>query len=315
MAADLDLRQLRAFAAVCDTGSVSSAARKAHLTQPALSRRISELESALGVMLFDRAGGRLRLTNEGESLLKHSREVLAGADSLVTHAEALGKGHGRVLWVGTSSMTLESVIAPVLDHYLPAHKNIEVRLVEGGGPALLEKVERGELHLAVTVPLNPRLQTRQLFSMRTLAVIPAGIAKRGKTVRLEDLIDQPLLMLRRGFVHRNAFDATCELMQIQPDIVYESAIPQTLLALARIGFGVAVLPSVQHVDEAGLKAQVIVCQGYSMGSWMAVNWDPRRFVPDYMQRFIEALVEQARIHSPDRRYHLTPPLLSRHVMP
>lgn len=135
---------------------------------------------------------------------------------------------------GSPSEASRSSTCLLLLGYLPVHKNIEVRLVEGGGPALLEKVERGELHLAVTVPLNPGLQTRQLFSMRTLAVTPASrIANRGETVRLEDLIDQPLLMLRRGFVHRNVFDAACELMQIQPNIVYESAIPQTLLALAR----------------------------------------------------------------------------------
>ena len=82
MAVDPDLRQLRAFAAVHDTGSVSAAARKVSLTQPALSRRISELESALGVRLFDRAGGRLRLTSEGESLLRHSRNVFAEVESL-----------------------------------------------------------------------------------------------------------------------------------------------------------------------------------------------------------------------------------------
>ena len=313
--ADLDLSQLRAFIAVHDTGSVSGAARKVHITQPALSRRINELESTLGVRLFDRTGGRLRLTREGESLLRHSRNVLAEAESFVTHAEALSEGRGRTLAVGTAPMTMESVIAPVLDRYLREHEGIEVRLVEGGAPALLDKVEKGELHLTLSVPLSSTLEQRQLFPLRTIAVSSAAsrIPARAKTVRLEDLIGEPLLMLPRGYVHRNAFEAACELIQTRPNIVFESTVPETLLALARIGYGVAVVPSAQPVRDAGLRTHVIVYQGHSMGSWIAVNWDTRRFVPDYMQDFIEALIEQARKHSPDRKYRSAPPVLSQRV--
>jgi DNA-binding transcriptional LysR family regulator len=313
MAFDPDLRQLRAFAAVHDTGSVSAAARKVHLTQPALSRRISELEAALGVRLFDRTGGRLRLTSEGESLLMHSRNVLAEAESFVTRAETLRQGRGRTLAIGTAPMTMESVITPVLERYLRDHAEIDVRIVEGGAPALLDKVQKGELHLSLSVPLSPALEHRPLFPLRTLAVSSAAstIASRARTVRLEDLVAEPLLMLPRSFVHRNALEAACELMQTQPNIVFESAVPETLLALARIGYGVAVVPSAQPIRDASLRTHVIVYQGHSMGSWMAVNWDPRRFVPDYMQSFIDALVDQAAKHSPDRKYRSTPPVLSR----
>ena len=312
MASDPDLRQLRAFVAVHDTGSVSAAARKVHLTQPALSRRISELESALGVRLFDRTGGRLRLTSEGESLLMHSRNVLAEAESFVTRAETLSEGRGRTLAVGTAPMTMESVIAPVLHRYLRGHEGIEVRLVEGGAPALLDKVEKGELHLSLSVPLKPTLEHRPLFPLRTLAVSSAAfrIPARARTVRLEDLVAEPLLVLPTGFVHRSALEAACELIQARPNIVFESPVPETLLALARIGYGVAVIPSAQPVRGERLRTHVIVYQGRSMGSWMAVNWDARRFVPDYMQDFIQALTDQARKHSPDRKYRSTPPVLS-----
>ena len=315
MASDPDLRQLRAFAAVHDTGSISAAARKLHLTQPALSRRISELESVLGVRLFDRTGGRLRLTSKGESLLVQSRNVLAEVGSFVTRAETLRKGRGGMLAVGTAPMTMESIVAPALHRFRREHEDIDVRLVEGGAPALLDKVEKGELHLTLSVPLSPALEQRQLFPLRTLAVSSAAsrIPAHAKTVRLEDLVAEPLLMLPRGFVHRNSFDAACDLIQTRPNIVFESAVPETLLALARIDFGVAVVPSAQPVRDESLRTHVIVYQGHSMGSWIAVNWDRRRFVPDYMQDFIEALADQARRYSPDRKYRSTPPILSRPI--
>jgi DNA-binding transcriptional LysR family regulator len=313
MASDLDLRQLRTFVAVHDSGSVSGAARKVHLTQPALSRRISELESALGVRLFDRTGHRLRLTSEGESLLRHSREVLAEAESFATRAEALRKGRGRTLAVGSAPMTMECVIAPVLHRYRREHEEIEVRLVEGGAPILLDKVLKGELHLTLSVPLTSALEYRELFPLRTIAVSSAasGIPARARTVRLEDLLAEPLLMLPRSFVHRKTFEAACELLQVQPNVVFESAVPETLLALARIGYGVAVVPCAQPVRDRSLRTHVIVYRGHSMGSWIAVNWDPRRFIPDYMRDFIEDLVNQARKHSPDRKYSSTPPVLGR----
>jgi LysR family transcriptional regulator, transcription activator of glutamate synthase operon len=312
MTFDPDLRQLRAFAAVHDTGSVSAAARKVHLTQPALSRRISELESSLGIRLFDRTAGRLRLTSEGESLLMHSRKVLAEAESFVTRAETLREGRGRTLAVGTAPMTMQSVIAPVMRRYLREHDGVDIRLVEGGAPALLDKVEKGELQVALSVPLKPTLEHRPLFPLRTLAVSSAAsrIPARAKTVRLEDLVAEPLLMLPRGFVHRNALEAACELMQIRPNIVFESTVPDTLLTLARIGYGIAIIPSAQPVRDESLRTHVVVYEGHSMGSWMGVNWDPRRFVPDYMQDFIEGLAEHVRKHSPDRKYRSTPPVLS-----
>lgn len=312
MASDPDLRQLRAFAAVHDTGSVSGAARKVHLTQPALSRRISELESALGVRLFERSRGRLLLTSEGESLLAHSRNVLAEAESFVTHAEALREGRGRTLAIGTAPMTMERVIAPVLQRYLREHDGIEIRLVEGGAPALVDKVRKGELHLSLSVALDPSLEHRPLFQLRTLAVSSAasGLPARGRTVRLEDVVAKPILTLPRGFVHRNALDAACELMQAPPNIVFESAVPETLLALARIGYGIAIVPSAQPVRDPSLRTHVIVYQGHSMGSWMAVNWDARRYVPDYMQDFIDGLVAHTTKDSPDRKYRSTPPVLS-----
>jgi hypothetical protein len=60
------------------------------------------------------------------------------------------------------------------------------------------------------------------------------------------------------------------------------------------------------VRDKDLRTHVIVYQGHSMGSWIAVNWDGRRYVPDYMQDFIQALVDQTREDSPDRKYRSTP---------
>jgi LysR family transcriptional regulator, cyn operon transcriptional activator len=309
MGHDINLRQLRAFVKACEIGNVSKAAKLLHLTQPALSRQIQQLEAHLEIRLFDRSDRRIRLTSEGQELLARSRDLLAGSESLIARAETLRRGHSGVLRVGASSMTLESFIAPVIARYRRLQPEIEVRLLEEGGFRLLDGVERGDLHLAVTVPLNPRLASQPLFPMRTLAVRAASnAAARGKTVRLEDLAKESLLVLRKGFVHRQVFDATCEAAHLRPRIQFESTIPQTLIALARINFGIAVLPSVQPFNNLRLRVQPIVHRGYSMGSWMAVSWDTRRFLPSYGKAFIEELVAEARRNFPGQSYEFAPPV-------
>jgi len=85
----MNIRQLRAFAAIVDTGGFIRAADRVHLSQPALSRQIYALETELGVPLFDRSGHRVRLTAEGEDLLGHCRRVLTEIDSLGLRARTL----------------------------------------------------------------------------------------------------------------------------------------------------------------------------------------------------------------------------------
>ena len=78
----MDLRHLRYFIAVADAGGVSRAANRLNISQPAISRQIRDLETELGISLFDRRGGRLVLTAEGEDLLSRSRELSRSAESL-----------------------------------------------------------------------------------------------------------------------------------------------------------------------------------------------------------------------------------------
>src|SRR6266480_4331624 len=82
---------LRTFVAIVDAGGVHRAAARLHLSQPAVSRQIQQLESDLGVALFDRIGRRLQLTSEGDDLLRRSRRLLAEADSFTERADALKK--------------------------------------------------------------------------------------------------------------------------------------------------------------------------------------------------------------------------------
>src|SRR5215831_8172836 len=87
----MELRQLRYFVAVAETGNISRAAQKIFLTQPALSRQIKALEQEIGQSLLERQAHSIRLTPAGETLLQEARELLKHADGVVERVRATGR--------------------------------------------------------------------------------------------------------------------------------------------------------------------------------------------------------------------------------
>src|SRR5215207_4775513 len=110
-ASPMNLRFLRTFVAIADSGGFARAANRLNLTQSAASRQIHALEIELGVRLFDRIGRSTKLTSEGEDLLVRSRRLLSEAEALGERARALTSGQTGVLRIGAAPQILENLLA------------------------------------------------------------------------------------------------------------------------------------------------------------------------------------------------------------
>jgi LysR family transcriptional regulator, cyn operon transcriptional activator len=309
----MELRHLRYFVSVAEAASVSKAASRINVSQPALSRQIRDLETELGVRLFDRVGRRIRLTAEGEDLLERSRDVLARAASLGERAGALSGGAVGTLRVGATPQTMQSVVAGFLTRYRRSRPGVQVHLTEAGGVRLLDLVGRGELHLTVCGILpGERLAYRLLFPFRVLAVAAAGTRlRRRSTIDIRELAGEPLLLLSRDFGTRQLFDAACRIAQFRPRVVLESAAPDSLITLAGTGHGIAVVPSTVHFVSRKIRAAPIVQDGKSLGWWAAVAWDSRRSLPRYSEAFIEGLAAYTRHRFPGKQFERVAPAVPR----
>ena len=304
---DVDLRLLRAFVLVAERGGFSAAAAALHITQPALSRRIVELESALGLRLFERTSRRVALTQSGEDLLARCRDLLTGGEALRERARALAQGKAGILRVGCAPMTMESVVAPALGAYRKRCPDVEVQLREQGGEHAQQAVLRGQLHAAVASPTEPRLETRRLFPWRLLAVVPQGHPlARGRTVEIQKLAKESVLTLPAGFGTRALFDAGCETIGLRPAIGMEVAASQSLVAAARAGHGVAVVPSVLTFNKRAVKALPLLVRGKSLGRWMVVAWNPEPAPPAYLVEFAGVLAQSLEGDYPGREYDFAP---------
>ena len=308
----MELRHLRYFAAVAEAGGVSKAAARLRITQPALGRQVRDLERELGVPLFDRIGRRVQLTAEGEDLLRRCRTLLTDAESLVERSRALASGTTGVLRVGATPQTLESLLVPFMPRFRRSHPGVDVHFVEDGGPRLFGHIERGAIHLALTAAGDARFAGRHLFPAVAMAVMPRGhpLAKR-RRVDVAALEAVPLLLLRRDFGTRQWFDAACQARRLRPSVVLESAAPQTLVALAAIGYGVAVVPSNVRIAGRGLHLAPVMDGAAVIGGWLTASWHPRRFLPRFGEAFVDELARFSRHSYPGRTVvRRAPPLAS-----
>src|SRR5260370_40686732 len=145
----MELHQLRYFCAVVRAGSFTRAAEQERVAQPSLSQQIRKLETELGVPLFERLGRVTRLTPFGEALLGEATTILrhvAGAESAIA---ALQDGVRGKIRVGAIPTILPFFLAPRLGEFRDLHPEIEIVLTEDMTPGLVERLQSGDLDLAL----------------------------------------------------------------------------------------------------------------------------------------------------------------------
>jgi LysR family cyn operon transcriptional activator len=297
----MNLRHLRAFAKIVDVGGFARAAPALHLSQPALSRQIQELERNLGVPLFDRVGRGAQLTSEGEDILRRSRRLLVEVEALEDRARTLKAGKAGILRVGATPQVIENQLAAFIARHKQGHPGVEVHLVEDGGQELAARLTSGDVHVACMPAGDNRFKARLLAPIHLLAVFPEAhrLAKRA-VLEFAEIADEPLLILGRRFGSRAWFDAACQVARVHPTILLEGGVPQTLIQLAATSYGVAVVPSNVRLPKDGISAVPLIYRGASLGRWLTIGWDPQRFLAPYATQFIDELVASMRVNFPGR---------------
>lgn len=296
----MDLRHVRTFVTVADLGTVSKAAVRLRIAQPALSRHISDLEQELGLKLFDRVGRRLLITGEGEQLLGDCRGLLNYVGGIGERAQDLRRGDVGVLKVAATPLHIEGVFSQFLHRYAKRYPNVQVRVVEGSGLEILAMLERGEIHLGQMLPYGVPLDdgkfgSQPLEPAELLAAChPSMTLGSQGAIEVARLAPFPLLLLDSGYGLRRAFDAACRLAGLRPNIRLETRSPHTLLALAEAQHGVAIIASTFRTHRYNLKMVPIVYRNLPLCEPLAVLWDKRRPLPHYATAFCQMWAEHVR---------------------
>lgn len=259
MAYELTLRSLRALVAVADTGSIGRAADQLCVTQSALSQHMARLSDVFGGAVVERRGRGIRLTERGQIIVAHARDVercLSNAASAVDNLSGLTRGHIRI---GVLQSVNLHLIPMVLARMSAVHPGIHTSVRELSGKGIEEGVTSGDLDLGVGVGRvgHEDLEVTRLYTERILwagARCPEDRSTDG--IRLSQVGGMPLALLSSEFTTRQLIDSHC----LESDIVLRPAIEtntiSSLLELLRVGAFSTLLP---YSALMGAQAMGIAC--------------------------------------------------------
>src|SRR6266516_252292 len=293
---DLEVRHLQLVAAVADTGSLTRAGDRLHLTQSALSHQLRDIESRLGAALFLRVGKRLVLTPAGERLLVSARDVLDRLDRTEDEIRQMGKDRAGILRITTECYTCYHWLPPLLVHYRKRFPRVEVRIDVGSTGRPLDRLLAGKIDLAImSSPVNDRrLVSRPVFDDELVVVAARHHPFAKQThVRLSEMRDQTLYVYPPKEESRVLQEVLLPSGHV-PARIEEVTLTESIAELVKAGLGVSVLArwAVQPLLEAGtLVARPLTAHGLHR-EWRAVL--PKDLArADYIGEFIDLLVKHA----------------------
>lgn len=245
---DLDLRHLRALAAVADTGTFGRAADRLGYTQSAISQQVAALERVLGGAVFDRPGGPrpVELTPLGALVLGHARGLLDQADRAANDVERFVAGTVGRIDVGVFQSVLTAVVPTVLGRLRQERPGVDVRLDQQEDHELLvQGLLRGSLDLCFLLEEDPRVDSVELFVDPFVLVTradpeaPGGVSSG--PVALDRLHGAPMVAEQDQACQRQIDDGLHD-HGVEPDVVFRTNDNLAVAAMVRAGMGMAVMP-------------------------------------------------------------------------
>jgi DNA-binding transcriptional LysR family regulator len=205
----MDTKQLAAFCAVVERSSFSQAADLLGVTQPAVSLQIRSLEERLGQQLLDRSGRRVEPTEAGHRLYRGAQRLLALEQQLLAELgeEAEGELKGR-LEIGASTGPGGSVLPVVLGEFQQIHPQVHVVLTVSDTHTVIEQVGRRELELGVVGAAGRHrgVSFEPFYRDEVVLAVPPGHRRAGKTLTLDELKAEPLVLMQEGAGIRQMID-------------------------------------------------------------------------------------------------------------
>lgn len=242
----MELHQLRYFCAVVRAGSFTRAAEQERIAQPSLSQQIKKLEGELGVPLFERLGRTTRLTPFGEALLGEATTILQHVSGAAAAVASLQDGVRGRLRVGAIPTVLPFFLAPRLGDFRDRHPEIEIVLTEDMTRGLIERLQSGELDIALAaLPVrNPDIVCSELF--REPLMVAVGRSHRlakAASVDLADVRHERMLLLKDGHCFRQGVLTACTRANVEFHSIFESDQFASIFPLVASGFGVSLVPA------------------------------------------------------------------------
>src|SRR3989440_6612994 len=240
----MDTRQLAAFCAVVERKSFSQAAERLGVTQPAVSLQVRSLEKRLGRQLLDRSGRRVEPTEAGLALYRGAQRLLALEGQLLEELEAGGEGElGGTLEVGASTGPGSTVVPVLLGEFQRQNPSVAISLSISDTQSVVDRVADRELEVGVVGAARRHrgVVFEPLFRDEVVLACPPDHRFAGRTVTLDDLREEPLIVMQEGAGVRQVIEdelrrAGTRLRDLEPKL--ELGLQESARSAVAAGYGV-----------------------------------------------------------------------------
>lgn len=246
----MELRHLRYFVAVAERLNVRMAAERLHITQPAISRQIQDLEEEIGATLFDRSRRGLTLTAAGKVFLDAARRILADVSQATHSARQVSLGmDGSLKLAMVDSAGWDGPLPKVIGEFQSAAPNVRLQIAPMNTPAQLDALQAGEFDAGAVYLLDPppaNLDVIPLAVNDVILAVPARFTPPpGGKVRAADLNGQPLVTFNRAVYpsYHDLLFARCREAGLSPSVIQEVDGEGAELTLVSAGIGIALVNS------------------------------------------------------------------------
>jgi DNA-binding transcriptional LysR family regulator len=242
------IKVLKNFLAITRHKSVASAAKEIGLTAAAAGQQLQQLESELGVELFDRTKRSLSLNHQGRSLIEPIQDIVARYEALGSDFKSELSG---TIVLGALVSTLMGTFGSTLNKIKQSYPNLEVKLIAGLSSNFLDQVLDGSLDAAIVTEspyaLPQNMQWTELYTEPMVLIYPAIKSKKGSTIK-ELSNDLPFIRFERNTWTGHLVDQTIRASKLAVKEGMELNSVEAIIELVRQGLGYAIVPKLANIS-------------------------------------------------------------------
>ncbi|MGE5524006.1 MAG: LysR substrate-binding domain-containing protein [Rhodospirillaceae bacterium] len=294
----MNLRQLRYFCHVVDSGySISAAARALYTSQPGISRQLALLESQIGSSLFTRRGTRITgVTEMGRQVLQVARRMLNDARALQRISEGYSPEDSGRFVVGTTHTHARYVLPAVIRSFTQRYPSVQLVMRQENESRVAELVSRGEADIGVTA--RPREPHTDLLGLPCYQLPRSVITRqhhpllRGGPLTLERIARHPIITLDASFAGGHKVLQAFAQAGLKPTIVMSAIDADVIKAYVALGLGVAILPTICYASDRDKDLRARDAKDLFEPTVACIQLRRNDYLPQYMADFIQLLAPQ-----------------------
>ncbi|HDS1775799.1 TPA: LysR family transcriptional regulator [Pseudomonas putida] len=291
----MKIRQLEAFRAVMLHQTVTLASEKLHISQPATTRLLADLESSIGFSLFDRVKGRLHPTVEAEALFKEVQRSLIGVDRIARAADEIRDLRRGTLQIAAAPALSLAFLPHAITEYLKIRPEADISLALHSSRSIVDMVigQRCDVGLVVLSMSRTSPNGQKLLSAMNVCALPTGHKLCAlDVIRPSDLAGEPFIAHPRSGELRLQIDALFAEHGVELNVRTECQISHSICSFVEAGAGVAVMDA---ITAWGYKGTGVVFRAFqpALMTDFALLTPPQRPAPLLLQSFITHVREFA----------------------